>query len=608
MYTKIIVFTLLIIGLTNFNASAQEALDLELAEEYYSRQEYEKATELYDKLSNSNRNLPLIYKNYLKALFELKNFKEAEKLIKKINKQEPENPVYAIDYGYWWELQGKMDKAIKEYETVIDTYKKVNTTVIKATEHFLRIQQTDFALKMLLAGRKSDKNQAAFAIEIAQVYTLIGQTDKMIEEYLLYAVQSRSNSEQIKGLLQDRLTKAEEFEKLEQVLLTQLQKDSKEVTYNELLLWLYLQQKRFYRAFIQAKALDKRYRLEGSELFDIGLISMRNGDYKSAQTIFEYIIETYKGGEYYSQARSQYIKAKEEVIKSTYPLDLEGIRSLIVDYQNLINEVGKNYRTFDDIRSMAQLYAFYLDEKDKAIQILEEAIQLGAGRNDFIAECKTDLGDIYLLKNEPWEATLLYSQVEKLKPEHPLGYEAKLRNAKLSYYKGEFELAQEHLDILKEATTREIANNAMELSLLIRDNLVFDTTGTALREFSQIELILFQHKDDEALKGLKNMLGDYPKHSIRDEVLWRKANLLLKMSKPEEALIDLEMIMNEYSEDIWGDDALFLMGKIYEEDLKNKDKAEEVYKNHLFKYPGSIYTAEVRKRFRILRGDFVDLR
>jgi tetratricopeptide (TPR) repeat protein len=608
MYTKIIVFTLLIIGLTNFNASAQEALDLELAEEYYSRQEYEKATELYDKLSNSNRNLPLIYKNYLKALFELKNFKEAEKLIKKINKQEPENPVYAIDYGYWWELQGKMDKAIKEYETVIDTYKKVNTTVIKATEHFLRIQQTDFALKMLLAGRKSDKNQAAFAIEIAQVYTLIGQTDKMIEEYLLYAIQSRSNSEQIKGLLQDRLTKAEEFEKLEQVLLTQLQKDSKEVTYNELLLWLYLQQKRFYRAFIQAKALDKRYRLEGSELFDIGLISMRNGDYKSAQTIFEYIIETYKGGEYYSQARSQYIKAKEEVIKSTYPLDLEGIRSLIVDYQNLIDEVGKNYRTFDDIRSMAQLYAFYLDEKDKAIQILEEAIQLGAGRNDFIAECKTDLGDIYLLKNEPWEATLLYSQVEKLKPEHPLGYEAKLRNAKLSYYKGEFELAQEHLDILKEATTREIANNAMELSLLIRDNLVFDTTGTALREFSQIELILFQHKDDEALKGLKNMLGDYPKHSIRDEVLWRKANLLLKMSKPEEALVDLEMIMNEYSEDIWGDDALFLMGKIYEEDLKNKDKAEEVYKNHLFKYPGSIYTAEVRKRFRILRGDFVDLR
>jgi hypothetical protein len=35
----------------------------------------------------------------------------------------------------------------------------------------------------------------------------------------------------------------------------------------------------------------------------------------------------------------------------------------------------------------------------------------------------------------------------------------------------DFELAQAHLDILKLATSREIANDAMELSLLITDNL-----------------------------------------------------------------------------------------------------------------------------------------
>ncbi len=609
MHAHKIIFLTLILAFTAPAIRAQgDAQNLELAEEYFGRQEYDKATELYGKIANNQQYLPIIYKNYLLSLFKLEDFKESEKLIKKLNKQEPQNPIYAIDYGLWWEMQGKADKAKKEYEKVISDYKKINTNVIRAAEHFLKIQQNQLALDMLAAGRKSDSNPAAFALEMAEVHRILGQPDKMIEEYLLFAIQSHNNAEQAKGLLQDRLTKAEDFERLEQVLLTQLQKDAREVTYNELLLWLYIQQKRFYRAFIQAKALDKRYRLEGSELYSIGLISMQNHDYKSAQTIFEYIIETYKGGEYYSQARSQYIKAKEEVIKSTYPLDLAEIRSLISDYQLLIAELGKNYRTFDDIRSMAQLHAFYLNEKDTAIQILEEAIQLGRGRNDFVAECKTDLGDIYLLKNEPWEATLLYSQVEKLKPEHPLGYEAKLRNAKLSYYKGDFELAQEHLDILKEATTREIANNAMELSLLIRDNLLFDTTGTALREFSQIELTLFQHDDEKALKDLKNMLTDYPKHSIRDEVLWRRANLLLKMSKPEEALIDLEKIITEYAEDIWGDDALFLMGKTYEETLKNKDKAQEIYKNHLLKYPGSIYTAEARKRFRTLRGDFVEIR
>ncbi len=582
--------------------------DLSLAEEYYGREEYDKAAEIYERLSRNNRNLPIIYKNYLKTLYGLKDFKESEKLIKKQIKVEPENPIYPIDYGYWWQLQGKDDKAKAAYTAVINDYKKLNTNVIRAAEHFLRLQQNDFALQMLQAGRKNDRNPAAFAIEIAQVYQLQSQQDKAIEEYLLYAIQSRSNTEYIKGVLQDNLTKAEDFDKLEQILLTQLQKDAKEVTYNELLLWLYLQQRRFYKAFIQAKALDKRYRLEGSELYSIGLISMKNEDYKSAQNIFEYIIQTYPNGEYYSKARSQYIKCKEEVVKNTYPLNLDEIRSLIKDYQNLIEEVGKNYRTFDDIRSLAQLHAFYLDEKDKGIAILEEAIVLGQGRTDFIAQCKIDLGDIYLLKSEPWEATLLYSQVEKLRPDHPLGHEAKLKNAQLSYYKGDFELAESHLNILKEATSREIANDAMELSLLIGDNLVFDTTGIALREFSQIELLLFQRKDDEALQKLKNMLKDYPKHSISDEVRWKKANLLLKMGKPEEALADLEVIVTEYGDDIWGDDALFLIGKIYEETLKNKDKAQETYKNHLLKYPGSIYTAEVRKRFRILRGDFVELR
>ena len=49
-----------------------------------------------------------------------------------------------------------------------------------------------------------------------------------------------------------------------------------------------------------------------------------------------------------------------------------------------------------------------------------------------------------------------YSQVEKAQKDAPLGYEAKLRNARLSYFNGDFKLAEAHLDIFwKEATSRE---------------------------------------------------------------------------------------------------------------------------------------------------------
>ena len=590
----------------NTIAFGQNNKDIELADEYFHQQEYDKATVLYERASRNNRNIPFIYKNYLQSLIYLKNFKEADKLINKQIKLEPNNPTFQIDFAYLTEIQGRIDKASKLYKDIIDNFRKSDRATIIAAEHFVKLNKPDLARDMILSARKALKDKSLYAVELAEVYELQGEQGAMIDEYISYALIGRGNIEYVKGALQDRITKTEDFDNLEKVLIERLQKDANQVTYNELLLWLYLQQKRFYRAFIQAKALDKRYRLEGSELLEIGTISMKNKDYKSAQTIFEYIIKTYPKSSNYPVARNYYIKAKEEVVKNTFPIVKEDIYSLIGDYEKLIKEVGKNYKTFDAVRSIALLHAFYLDDKDTAIVILDEAIEISKGRTDYIAQCKTDLGDIYLLKGEPWEATLLYSQVEKLKKEHPLGYEAKLKNAKLSFYKGEFVLAQEHLDILKEATTREIANDAMDLSLLIQDNLVFDTTGAALKEFAEIDLMIFQHQDDQALEGLNQMLENYPSDGLVDEVLWTRANLLFKIGKPDEGIKDLERIFAEFPEGILGDDAYFLMGKIYEEVFKDKEKAKSIYKDHLIKYPGSIYTAEARKRFRILRGDIIN--
>jgi hypothetical protein len=142
-----------------------------------------------------------------------------------------------------------------------------------------------------------------------------------------------------------------------------------------------------------------------------------------------------------------------------------------------------------------------------------------------VAEAKISLGDIYLLKGEPWEATLLYSQVEKSHKETTTGHEAKLRNAKLNYYKGDFELAQAHLDILKLATSREIANDAMDLSLLITDNTGLDTSTVAMEAYASVELLVFQNKLTGALVELDNMLRKFPGHSLTDEIHFKKANI-----------------------------------------------------------------------------------
>ncbi len=580
--------------------------EVALAEEYYSQSEYEKAREVYDKVARQPNTLALIYSHYLRTLVNLKDWKEAEKLAKRQSKDNPETVIYRLDYAWVLEQQNLLPQVEKELTAINGELSKRKEATPEAIEHAVRIDHSDWAEKIILASRKNQRDKTLWAMELASVYQMQGKQDELIEELIAFALQNKDNLDGVKSALQDNLTKQADFDKLEQNMLARLQKEQDQIVYNEILLWLYLQQKRFSRAFVQARALDKRYQMEGNEILNIALIALKNQDYNAASQMFEYVVKSYPLGGNYSYARNMFLKTKEDAIKNTFPINKTEITDLIKQYNELLAELGKTPKTKEAIRNVALLYAFYLDKKDTAVVLLNQAIELAQGSADFIAISKTDLGDIYLLKNEAWESTLLYSQVELARKEHPLGHEAKLRNAKLSYYKGEFDLAIEHLDILKEATSREIANDAMELSLLIRDNIQDDTLGIALKEFSKVELLLFQYREAEALQTLNNLLEKFPKENVIEKALLTKAQLLVRVGKAGEAVKPLQDLQTQFTEGIYGDDAMFLLGKTYEENLQDKEKAKTTYQDFLVKYPASIFTAEARKRFRILRGDFMN--
>jgi tetratricopeptide (TPR) repeat protein len=338
---------------------------------------------------------------------------------------------------------------------------------------------------------------------------------------------------------------------------------------------------------------------------ELGQIALKNKDYKNSVKIFQYIVDEYPVPPNYQIAKRLVINSREEMVKNTFPVNSDEIRKLINDYSTLLNDFGINNNTIDAMRNKALLYAFYLNKYDSASIILEKIIRLPRINKSVIDRSKLDLGDIYLLMEQPWESTLLYYQVEKSSKDSPIGYEAKLKNARLSYYKGDFALAQSHLDILKLATTREIANDAMSLSLLIKDNTKLDSADKALKRFADIDLLIFQNKKFAALDSLEKLKDDIGEHSLVDEILYREAQLNLEMGNFNESVELLKTLGEKYGDDILGDDALFLLGEIYELHLKNKENAMNTYRDFLVKYPGSNHAAEARKRFRILRGDYL---
>ena len=603
MNLKILFYFTFLIVFFSLNISLAQDRDVEIANEYFGTAEYDKAKDMYERLSKNNANLPFIYDNYLFTFLHFNQKEDAEKFIRKMIKVSDDNLFYKLDhYTLVTEMNGEA-KTEKEFSGIVNDVKNNEILVEKATDYLLKKNLFERAKTIFFASRKYLKNNSLYAIPVAIIYYKQGDVDLSIDELLYFLKNNPEELENVKNVFQNNLREEKDLKLLETKLYERVQKEPNEISYNELLLWMNLQKKNFSSAYLQAKAIDKRLRTEGNKMMVVGRIAMENKDYENASRFFEYVIKEYPNGMNYPIARGELIKAKEETIKNSYPIDPVKIRSLIGDYLKMIKELGANPATIEARRNTAQLYAFYLDNKDTAVIILNETIKIAQNDLRGRSKAKIDLGDIYLLKGEPWESTLLYSQVEKDMKEDPLGHEAKLRNAKLSYYKGEFDLSQEHLDVLKLATSREIANDAMNLSILIQDNTGLDSTTEAMKEYAAIDLLLFQNKTAEALIKTDSMMIKFPEHSLTDELLWLKSKIYCKMGDYPNAVTTLEKINTMYPDDILGDDALYTLGTIYEENLKDNAKAMETYQKFMIKYPGSIFTVEARKKFRLLRGD-----
>ncbi len=595
--------TLLGLLIGALNASAQT--DEQLAEEYFKSEECEKAVTYYQKVlkkSFDKRSLS----NFTTCLIKIKDWAEADKFFKRQVKSEEANaPWYFLNWGMLLEAEGKEADAEKRFADAIEAFGPRVDLYRDLAEEFREVQKPEWAQRTLQRAREVAKNENLYRLEMASVYRELNQSENMIAELLSYGILFR-NTEIVQNMLQDFLKEEKEQALLEKVLYEKIQKNPNEAFYNELLVWYQVQRKDFYKAFIQERALDKRFKYNGTRIFDLANLALQNKDYENAAAMFEFIVKEYPQGQLYPFARRMAISSREEQVKNTYPVNKAEVQKLIGEYQKLLSELGTNARTFEALRNMAILHAFYLDEKDKAINILEKAIEAGRSEKEFVDKCKLDLGDIFLLQGEPWEATLLYSQVEKSQKDDVLGYDAKLRNAKLHYYKGDFELSKEVLDILKRATTREIANDANDLSLLIMDNTGLDSTEAAMREYSNVELLMFQNKTVEAIDTLKHLYTKYKDHSLADEILWLTAKTYMRLDSNQQALECLKIIKEKYHFDILGDDALYAMAKLYQEKFNEKEEAMKIYQELLEKYPGSIFVADARKRYRLLRGDTIN--
>lgn len=603
-----LLFALLLALLSVPIACAQPGADEQLAAQYFQQGDFEKAAMYYERLHRKQPN-DFYYEQLLKSYTSMTEYGLAEKLVKEQMRRANGEPRYIIDLGGLYKTMDEPDKAAKEYDKAIRQMRADQGSIRQVANAFIQANETDRALEAYERGSKMLPQGSSFAYEIAGLYGTKGDTPRMVSAYMDLLAVNEGYIQAVQNALSryiDFSIADERSEILRTELLRRIQKDPQRNIYPDLLIWMYIQQKDMTSAFVQSKALDKRYDEGGVRLMELAHIALANKDHGTAYKCYEYVLSLGRNDANYVQARIGSVRTRYEQLTDLPEPASADLQELDRKASETLTELGLAQPTMDLLRDQAHLNAYYLNDHARAKELLEKAIALPTIDPKTRAFLKLDLGDVNLLAGDIWDASLLYSQVDLDFKYDVLGHEARLRNAKVSFYAGDFLWAQGQLEVLKASTSKLIANDAMELSLRITDNLGLDSNSVPLSYFARAELLRYQHRYDEALIVLDSLDDAYPGHSLGDDILYERFRIAEARHRYADAATHLERLLEQYPLDILVDNALLDLGKLYEDRLNDPEKAKTYYERLLFEQTGSIFVPEARTRFRRLRGDALE--
>ena len=571
-----------------------------LADSYYKKGEFKKALVIYE---NLNKEKPYNY-NYLFKLIDvhqqLEQFDAAQNiLIQRLEKRR--NPTLIVELGYNYQLKDSLEKAKTLYKEAIDYIDEKPNYVYSVAKKFEDHSLLEEAIKVYDKGKILMPNQN-YSIQLARIYGDQGNIEKMFENYIEYIAYRPNYINNIKRAVSDFISENKDNENnlyLRSLLLKKIQQEPNPYWY-EFLSWLYVQEKAYNKSFIQEKALYKRNPESLDRIIELAVTALNDNDSETSKDIFNYVLETTQDATTALTAHQYILEIDTQNATSKKELD-------VIDeaYNKLFDQFGKSELTLPLQLAYGEFLAFHQKDTESATSFLRKSMKLNISEFQE-AEVKLLLADILVLQERFNEALIFYSQIQLSLKNSTISQEARFKVAKTSYYKGDFDWAESQLKILKSSTSQLIANDALDLKLLISDNKWEDSTQTALKYYAKADLFAFQNKTDEAISLLDKILEEHKGESIIDQALFQQAKLFEKKKQYNKAEANYLKIIADYREDILADDAHYYLAELYNTHLAKPEEAKQLYEKIIFDFEDSIYFIESRKKFRMLRGDSIN--
>ena len=589
---------------SNQSVQSQRQVDEQLARNFFNNKEYDKAADMYQQLYVNYRYYHY-FSQYIECLIFLENFKDAEKDLRSFIKNDNTTNKWrsTVTLAYVLFRNNENDKSEKILKKLISELPADKNVFMQVANVMNSKDFNEYSIMLYDRGSSISSMNYKFFMEKAQAYLSMTDFEKATENYLLQLEEDPSDYDVVKTRMSYMLRYNLEDSVIDDIrfaLLKKAQENRDNDVFAELLVWFALQMKDYEIALDQEIALDRRSGDRESDIIYLARIARDNEQHDIAIKAYDYLVKKSQEGAFYEEAVVGMIQVqyqKMNMLKSDNTM--ESYSNLEKRIENECIELGVSDKTIPILIIRTDILAFRLDEMDKAIDILNDALLLNISRLNK-AKLKMELADIYLLKEEVWEATLLYSQVDKSMKEEPIGHEARFKNAQLRYYIGEFDWALAVLDILKSATSKLIANDAMTLSLMITDNLEYDTI--ALQRLAKADFYIYQKRYDLANQMLDSVNIYNPNEVSMPYLLMRKAHIAMENNDYAMADSLYKRVYQGYADSYVADDALLKDAILLERFLDDKAAALECYAKLIDEYAASVYVAQARNAYRRLRN------
>lgn len=574
----------------------------ELAQSYFRNGEYEKAILLYKPLFKSNPIRQDYFKTLLTCYQQLEDYEEAHKLLEAQLNRFPNQLYLHVEIGYNYQLQGLDEIAKKEYEKAINAIHLNPGLGYMIGRTFRENHLLDYALESYHLAKKLNPKLNT-EISEAQIYGEKGDLEKMFSLYLDLIDKNENYYSTIQRYVGNFITTDSQdpinllFKKL---LLKRAQSDPKD-SWNILLSWLFMQQQDFDKALVQEKSLYLRNPGNFIRIKEIGVVSYENNDLETAKECFQYIIKKND-----AEIVDFEIKLQADIYLLKIEKDLGnkgmGLEKIQKKYKALLAEYGLGVNTIELQMAYAHFLTYDFDQPDEAIERLRSILLLA--NSDFDkGMIQIEIADVLVFTDQFNQALILYTQVQSNLKNSNLAQEARYKVARTSYFKGDFQWAQSQLKVLKSSTSQLIANDALELSLKIGNNMDKDSLNEGLKKYAKADLLSFQKKNLQAIDTLSYILTRFKGKNIEDDALFKQAELFWEVGMYEAAENNFLNLTENHPESLFTDDSIYKLGQLYQNHLNKPETAKEMYERIIFEFPSSIYLVKSRKAFRKLRGD-----